>query len=62
VVSRVTWHIAVFELSYLERYGWSGVAHFWLENGDGSQVERVFAVNASIDQTAISLGMATLES
>jgi hypothetical protein len=41
-ICRAGFHIAVFELSYLERDGWSGVAHFWLENGDGPQVERDF--------------------
>ena len=53
-------HITVFELSYLERDGWSGAEHLWLWAGGGSKPNRIFAVNASIDQAAISLAVATL--
>jgi hypothetical protein len=50
-----------FELSYLERDGWSGAAHVWLwAAGGANKPNGVFAVNASIDQAAISLGIATL--
>jgi putative Mg2+ transporter-C (MgtC) family protein len=55
-------HITVFELSYQERVGWSGVEHGWLWAAaeSASKSNRNFTVNASIDQAAISLGMATL--
>jgi hypothetical protein len=55
-----TFHITVFELSYLERDGWRGAEHVWLWAGGGSTSNRIFAVNASIDQAAISLAVATL--
>jgi putative Mg2+ transporter-C (MgtC) family protein len=55
-------HITVFEPSYQERDCWSGSEHSWLwatgEKANNSS--RIFTVNASIDQAAISLGMATL--
>jgi putative Mg2+ transporter-C (MgtC) family protein len=55
-------HVTVFELSYQERIGWSGVEHGWLWAAaeSASKSNRNFTVNASIDQAAISLGMATL--
>jgi putative Mg2+ transporter-C (MgtC) family protein len=55
-------HITVSELSYQERVGWSGVEHGWLWAAaeSASKSNRNFTVNASIDQAAISLGMATL--
>jgi putative Mg2+ transporter-C (MgtC) family protein len=53
--------MTVFEPSYLERDGWSGAEHVWLRAvGGANKPKGVFAVNASIDQAAISLGMATL--
>ncbi len=54
--------MTVFELSYQERGGWSGAEHGWLWAGSesGRKSNRNFTVNASIDQAAISLGMATL--
>jgi putative Mg2+ transporter-C (MgtC) family protein len=59
----VGFHITVFEPSYLERGGWSGSEHGWLwaaAGGSVGKLSRIFTVNASIDQAAISLGMATL--
>jgi putative Mg2+ transporter-C (MgtC) family protein len=59
----VGFHITVFEPSYLERDGWSGSEHGWLwavAGEDANKSSRIFTVNASIDQAAISLGMATL--
>jgi putative Mg2+ transporter-C (MgtC) family protein len=55
-------HITVFELSYQERDCWSGVEHFllWAAAESASRSNRNSTVNASIDQAAISLGMATL--
>jgi len=55
-------HITVFELSYQERDGWSGSEHGWLwaTGASANKSNRVFTVTASIDQAAISLGMATL--
>jgi hypothetical protein len=54
-------HITVFELSYQERDCWSGVEHFllWAAAESASRSNRNSTVNASIDQAAISLGMAT---
>jgi putative Mg2+ transporter-C (MgtC) family protein len=52
----------VFEPSYQERGCWNGLEHGWpwavSENAKVSS--RMLTVNASIDQAAISLGMATL--
>jgi putative Mg2+ transporter-C (MgtC) family protein len=55
-------HVTVFELSYQERVGWSSSEHGWLwaTAESTSKSNRNFTVNASIDQAAISLGMATL--
>jgi putative Mg2+ transporter-C (MgtC) family protein len=55
-------HITVFELSYLEQAGWGGVAHGWLwaATMSAGKSSRIFTVNASIDQAAISLATATL--
>jgi putative Mg2+ transporter-C (MgtC) family protein len=55
-------HITVFELSCQERDGWSGSEHGWLwaTVASANKSNRVFTVTASIDQAAISLGMATL--
>jgi putative Mg2+ transporter-C (MgtC) family protein len=55
-------HTGVFELSYWEGVGWSGAEHGWLWPGaaSASKSSRNFAMNASIDQAAINLGMATL--
>ncbi len=53
--------MTVFEPSYLERDGWSGAEHVWLRAVGGAHKPKgVFAVNASIDQAAINLGIATL--
>jgi putative Mg2+ transporter-C (MgtC) family protein len=53
-VDSAGFHTTIFELSYLERDGWLWAA------GGAIKSNRIFAVNASIDQAAISLGMATL--
>ncbi|MGB9115163.1 hypothetical protein, partial [Bradyrhizobium sp.] len=55
-------HITVFELSYQERAGWDGVGQgrLWGLAANASKSSRNFIVNASINQAAISLGMATL--
>jgi putative Mg2+ transporter-C (MgtC) family protein len=55
-------HTTVFELSYLEQAGWRGVRHGWLRAATTSagKPSGNFAVNTSIGQAAISLGMATL--
>src|SRR6202051_5396713 len=55
-------HITVFGLSYQERDGWNGAEHGWLWAGgtSASKSSRNFTMNASIDQAAISLAMATL--
>jgi putative Mg2+ transporter-C (MgtC) family protein len=52
-------HISVFELSYQERGGWSGLEHGWLAESIRKS-NRYFTMIPSIDQTAINLGMATL--
>jgi putative Mg2+ transporter-C (MgtC) family protein len=54
--------MTVFELSYLGHNGWSGSALGWLWAAGESarKSNRNITVNASIDQTAVSLGMATL--
>ncbi len=60
-IGRAGFHITVFELSYLQRDGWSGAEHVWLWAAGGiNKRNGIFTVNASIDQTAIGLGMATL--
>jgi putative Mg2+ transporter-C (MgtC) family protein len=55
-------HTGVFELSYREGVGSSDAEHGWLwaAAASTSQSSRSFAMNASIDQAAIGLGMATL--
>jgi putative Mg2+ transporter-C (MgtC) family protein len=55
-------HTGVFELSYREGVGSSDAEHGWLwaAAASASQSSRSFAMNASIDQAAIGLGMATL--
>jgi uncharacterized membrane protein YhiD involved in acid resistance len=55
--------MTVFELSYQEPDCWSGSEHGWLWAAAGESAKRasrIVTVNASIDQSAISLGMATL--
>jgi putative Mg2+ transporter-C (MgtC) family protein len=54
--------MTVFELSYQERGCWSGSEHCWLSAAGerASKSSRIVAMNTSIDQTAINLGMATL--
>src|ERR1700688_1102201 len=58
----IGFHITVFGLSYQERDGWNGAEHGWLWDGGTSarKSSRNFTMNASIDQAAISLAMATL--
>jgi putative Mg2+ transporter-C (MgtC) family protein len=55
-------HTGVFELSYREGVGSSDAEHGWLwaAAASTSQSSRSFVMNASIDQAAIGLGMATL--
>ena len=52
----------VFELSYQGRVGWNGAEHGWLwaDAASARKSRRNYIVNASIDQAAIGLGMATL--
>jgi hypothetical protein len=50
--------MTVFEPSYLKREGWCGACPA-LGRRQRQQAKRVFAVNASIDQAAIRLGIAT---
>jgi putative Mg2+ transporter-C (MgtC) family protein len=55
-------HTRVFELSYRKGGGCSDAEHGWLwaAAASTSQSSRSFVMNASIDQAAIGLGMATL--
>ena|ERR1700726_663800 len=52
----------IFELSYQGRVGWNGAEHGWLwaDAASARKSRRNYIVNASIDQAAIGLGMATL--
>jgi putative Mg2+ transporter-C (MgtC) family protein len=55
--------MTVFELSYQEPDCWSGSEHGWLwaaARESAKSASRIVTVNASIDQSAISLGIATL--
>jgi putative Mg2+ transporter-C (MgtC) family protein len=55
-------HTEVFERSYPEGVGWSGAKRGWLwpDATTAGKSSRNFAMNASMDQTAIELGTATL--
>jgi putative Mg2+ transporter-C (MgtC) family protein len=53
-------HITVFEPSYQERECWSGSELALATGESATKSNRIFSVTASIDQAAISLGMATL--
>src|SRR5260370_20813656 len=59
---RAGFHITVFEPSYQQREGWSGSEHcrLWATGNGAKKSSRIFTVNASIDQAALSLAMATL--
>jgi putative Mg2+ transporter-C (MgtC) family protein len=61
-VGSAGFHITVFELSYQERGCWNDSEHGWpwATGENEKESSRIFMVNASIDQAAISLGMATL--
>jgi putative Mg2+ transporter-C (MgtC) family protein len=61
-VGSAGFHITVFELSCQERGCWNDSEHGWrwATGENEKESSRIFMVNASIDQAAISLGMATL--